>query len=263
MNDKIIFFATGCLIGGLGAGVVLKLHYDKKISETINETIDECSVKFKQAWEENVEANKVKASDLYYCPDNEPKEEKMMDAQGLEHKQTEEGLDYVVDENGKEVETETEDENLDWDCDNFTSPKISEEEAFLKEENYVSKEEMYTTNKPYSISPDEYEEFLQSGYDTVSWTIYNSRNGSKVMANELYELVTVDELKDSVGLDVYNCIGEYEPDTALICNNRLNCIIDVTVDNTNYVDVLKAMPFLNKQTEPIQFDLITQELQKR
>ena len=261
MNNKIIYLATGCLIGGLGAGVVLKLHYDKKISETISETIDECSVKFKQAWDETVKANKVTASDLYYCPDNETKEEKMMDAQDLEHKQTEEGLDYIVDENGKEVEIE--DEDLDWDCDNFTSPKISEEEAFLKEENYVSKEEMYTTNKPYSISPDEYKEFLQSGYDTVSWTIYNSRNGSKVMANELYELVTVDELRDSVGLDVYNCIGEYEPDTALICNNRLKCIIDVTVDNTNYVEYIKAMPFLNKQTEPMQFDLITQELQER
>jgi len=236
----ILAFVTGALLGVSVTGTILKIKYAKDLEREVDSVIESFSaaprVIFKDKKdevEEHVESSTVSgdapklslvndegtdiAQGFYYSPENDadkfkPQVKKYYDVHGNE---------LVVNDDG--VYEEEYEEEL---------PELTEDDAFAYEE-------------PYSISPDEVEPLIEEGYSVLNWTVYQGCDDSKLVADENDELVDHAEIERTIGVGV-ECLGEYEPDIAHICNDRLRCVIELTEDLRNYSDIMKAMPFINQ-----------------
>lgn len=89
-------------------------------------------------------------------------------------------------------------------------------------------EEPMDKEKPYVISPDEYDEL---GYKTHSLIWFND----KVLTDDNYEMV--DNMSETVGTDFMNHFGEYEDDSVFIRNDAKQCDYEILMDSRNYTDV--------------------------
>lgn len=122
-------------------------------------------------------------------------------------------------------------------------PSITEYTAKIADMGYTDysaissnkeEEESEIMDKPYVISPDEYDEF--DDYDTIELTYYSDQ----VLADENDELV--DDVESVVGFDSLNHFGEYEDDSVFVRNDRLKCDYQILLDSRKYSDVIKTMP---------------------
>ena len=215
----LLMFATGALLGASVAATVLHYKYQKDLEREVDSVIEEFSknprVIFKDKKEEDVaavnksfEEARTKSEGFYYSPENE---KKLYDIHGDE---------IFINEDGV-CEEEYEDER----------PPIIEEDVFVYEE-------------PRAVTPEEFAELIEDGYDISYWSLYQGSNGSKLLTDDNDELVDAEQKAATVGNTIK--IGEYEKDVAYICNDRLRCVIEITEDLRNYADVMKAMPYLNQ-----------------
>lgn len=124
-------------------------------------------------------------------------------------------------------------------------PDITEYTSKIKELGYTdyssiskekddTEEESENMDKPYVISPDQYDEY--DDYDTIELTYYSDQ----VLADENDEIV--DDVEDIVGFDSLNRFGEYEDDSVFVRNDRLKCDYQILLDSRKYSDVAKTMP---------------------
>lgn len=226
----LLMFATGALLGASVAATVLRYKYQKDLEREVDSVIEEFSknprVIFKDKKDDvnvdvkakDVEAINQSVSDVaiaagfYYSPENEPKSTgKLINIHGEEIYLNEDGV----------CEEEYEDE----------FPPLTEDDIFVYEE-------------PRAVTPEEFAELIEDGYDISYWSLYQGSNGSKLLTDDNDELVDAEQKAATVGNAIK--IGEYEKDVAYICNDRLRCVIEITEDLRNYADVMKAMPYLNQ-----------------
>ena len=224
----VLAFVTGALLGVSVTGTVLRIKYMKDLEREIDSVIEEFSkqprVIFKDKKDEPVDCGVVdltvdskKSEELgtipgfYYSPENE-KSGKLYNIRGEE---------IIVNEDGVCEEEFDEDE----------LPPLTEEDIFVYEE-------------PRCVSPEEFAALIGDDYDICNWTLYQGSDGSKILTDDNYEMVDLEQRLATVGYAIN--IGEYEEDIAHICNDRLRCVIEITEDLRNYSDVMKAMPYLNQ-----------------
>ena len=152
-----------------------------------------------------------------------------------------------------EVETEEVDEEETVDNDipkvsRFEKPDIHEYAARLKNMNYknyasidtdegvvVKVEEVDDVDRPYVISPEEYDEL--DDYDAVSLTYYE---GDGVLTDDMD--VPVENVDDVVGSDFMRHFGEYEDDSVFIRNDLLKTDYEILADVRKYSDVVNMNP---------------------
>lgn len=103
-----------------------------------------------------------------------------------------------------------------------------------KNKNDNTEEDSQTVDKPYVITPDEFDEY--DDYDTIELTYYSDQ----VLADENNEIV--DDVEDIVGFESLNHFGEYEDDSVFVRNDRLKCDYQILLDSRKYSDVAKSMP---------------------
>lgn len=230
MNNNVqglLMFATGALLGASVVGTLLHYKYQQDLEREVDSVIEEFSksprVIFKDKNEES--KTKEKADDVevvegfYFSPEHE----KPVDRTGAKKLYNIHGDEIYVNEDGV-CEEYFDDEEL---------PPITEEDVFVYEET-----------EPRAVSPEEFAELIEDGYDICYWSLYQGSNDSKILTDDNDELVDNEQRIATVGTTIN--IGEYEKDVAYICNDRLRCVIEITEDLRNYSDVMKAMPYLNQ-----------------
>lgn len=97
----------------------------------------------------------------------------------------------------------------------------------------AEKKEMPMTDRPYTISPDEYGN--QEDYTQISLIYYA---GDEVLADEEDE--AVDDVDDIVGVDFADHFGEYEDDSVFIRNDKRKCDYEILKDNRSFADVCEG-----------------------
>ena len=100
---------------------------------------------------------------------------------------------------------------------------------FKNFEEEIEEEDVDDVEKPYAISPDEFDEF--DDYTTVSLTYYEDG----VLTDDNNEIV--DDIEGTVGKDFARYFGEYEEDAAHIRNDSRKCDYEILRDSRNYSDV--------------------------
>lgn len=100
----------------------------------------------------------------------------------------------------------------------------------------VETEKNVKTERPYIISPDEFDEL--DDYEVISLTYY----ADDVLADDMDELV--EDVDDVVGDDFASHFGEYEEDSVFVRNDRLKADYEILKDERNYSDVRNSNPYL-------------------
>ena len=107
----------------------------------------------------------------------------------------------------------------------------------LKEQGYAGYEEvMEEMGKPYVISPEEFGEMEDEGYETISLIYY----ADKVLTDDDNELV--EDVENTVGTESLTHFGEYEDDSVFVRNDRLKADYEILLDTRNYSDVVNKNP---------------------
>lgn len=107
------------------------------------------------------------------------------------------------------------------------------EQGYSAEEETNTDEEEAAIDRPYVISPEEFDEY---GYDTISLTYY----ADGVLTDDGDE--PIDDIDDIVGLESLNHFGEYEDDSVFVRNDRLKCDYEILLDPRKYYDIIKTEP---------------------
>jgi hypothetical protein len=115
-------------------------------------------------------------------------------------------------------------------------PDIMELAAKVRELGYVrdqdeneEKEENDMRDKPYVISPEDYND---GDYNTESLTYY----ADDVLTDGYDMLLSEDEIEDMVGLDSLNHFGEYEDDSVFVRNDEREIDYEILRDERTYAE---------------------------
>lgn len=92
--------------------------------------------------------------------------------------------------------------------------------------------------RPYVISPDEFDERRDEGYETESLTFY----ADGVLADDTNE--PIDDIDKVVGKDSLTHFGEYEDDSVFVRNEAVKIDFEILLDPRNFEDVVKKGPHL-------------------
>ena len=95
---------------------------------------------------------------------------------------------------------------------------------------------------PYVISPDEFGEKVDEGYECVTLVYY----ADNVLADFLGDLV--EDVDLTVGLDALNHFGDYEDDCVHVRNDELKIDYEVLLDQGRFVDIKREV-YSNKTEE--------------
>lgn len=107
-------------------------------------------------------------------------------------------------------------------------------EELIQESGYATQSEIEEegvddVEKPYVISPDEFNEF--DDYSVISLTYYEDG----VLTDDNNEIV--EDVVGTVGKDFARHFGEYEEDAVHIRNDEKKCDYEILRDSRNYSDV--------------------------
>ena len=138
----------------------------------------------------------------------------------------------------EEVESEPEDEdNEDNEDDQFDRDTESAREELAhicKEQGYdyngISKkegEEEMTENKPYVITPSEFDE---NGYKTKTLFCYND----DVVTDERGKVLSEKSIEKLIGKESLTTFGQYESDSVFVRNDDLKTDYEILADARNY-----------------------------
>lgn len=154
-----------------------------------------------------------------------------------------EEIDSVVETFEKKLEEKSDKPHLKIDAklDPETAKFLAEKQEHIDktfELGYVSeseeKGEPVTMGRPYVISPDEFDELADAGYDTIFLTYY----ADKVLADDMDDIV--DDVDEVVGCNSLNRFGEYENDCVHVRNDERKADYEITLDPRNYYDVVNS-----------------------
>ena len=98
-----------------------------------------------------------------------------------------------------------------------------------KNEEKKEESESMDIDRPYVISPEEFDEF--NDYETISLVYY----ADEVLTDEMGD--PIDDIDALVGLDSLNHFGEYEDDSVFVRNDKLKCDYEILLDPRNYSDI--------------------------
>lgn len=91
------------------------------------------------------------------------------------------------------------------------------------------------TEKPYVISPDDFNEMEESGdYHVIRLNYY----ADGALTDDENDILTDVEIKESVGTECLGHFGDYEEDVVHVCNDKKSCIYEITRDENNYTDII-------------------------
>ena len=185
--SKVLIFVAGC---GIGSVVTWKL-IDKKYAQIAQEEID--SVK---------------------------------DALGYRNERMEEVKSEPEDEEDKDDE----DEQFDRDTESAREElaNICKEQGY--DYNGISKkegEEEMAENKPYVISPEEFDE---NGYKTKTLFYYND----DVVTDERGKVLSENSIEKLIGKESLTTFGQYESDSVFVRNDDLKTDYEILADERNY-----------------------------
>lgn len=119
-------------------------------------------------------------------------------------------------------------------------PEVDICDDLIEDLGYSSvKEEKEDVNveRPYIITPDEFDEF--DDYEAISLLYF----ADGVLTGDNYDVI--DDVDDIVGADSLNHFGEYEDDSVFVRNDRLKSDFEILIDQRKYSDVIKTMPYRN------------------
>jgi hypothetical protein len=151
-----------------------------------------------------------------------------------------EEIDSVVDAYEKKLADKPEKTHLHIDAklDEKTAEFLRERKDHIKKtlelgyvSNFEEKGEPVAMNRPYVISPDEYDE---NGYETISLTYY----ADKILADDMDEVI--EDVDEVVGYDSLNRFGEYEEDCVFVRNDERRVDYEICLDTRNYSDVASS-----------------------
>lgn len=94
-----------------------------------------------------------------------------------------------------------------------------------------------SADRPHVISPEEFGELEDQGFETISLTYY----ADQVLADDDDRVIT--NVDDIVGYDSLTHFGEYEDDSVFVRNERLKCDYEILLDQRTYADVLREQPY--------------------
>ena len=135
----------------------------------------------------------------------------------------------------EEVESEPEDEDDEDDRFDRDTESAREELANIcKEQGYdyngISKkegEEEMAENKPYVISPEEFDE---NGYKTKTLFYYND----DVVTDERGKVLSENSIEKLIGKESLTTFGQYESDSVFVRNDDLKTDYEILADERNY-----------------------------
>lgn len=118
-------------------------------------------------------------------------------------------------------------------------PDLTEYNNKLQEEGYTNysdikteeKGEPMAMDKPYVISPDEFDE---NGYPTISLTYYADGILTDFSDN------VIDNVDELVGEESLTHFGDYEDDSVFVRNDKLKLDIEILLDERNFSDINKS-----------------------
>lgn len=159
-------------------------------------------------------------------------------------KKTQEEIDSVKEVFSKkreaaEAETEpTPDESVYFEkIDEMVADAAEALETYNPDQK-VDKKTMRTKAKqhyrdPYVISPDEFGELEDEGYDTETLSYY----ADGVLTDEMDK--PVEDVEGTVGSESLNHFGDYEDDAVHVRNERLKCDYEILYDFRRFKDVFR------------------------
>lgn len=116
--------------------------------------------------------------------------------------------------------------------------RIIREKAYASPPEDEEETDVVLSDAPYVITPDEFTELY--GYDTISLLYF----ADGILTDDNEEVMSYDDIVDSVGIESLNHFGEYEEDSVYVRNDRLKVDYEICRDLRNYSDVVKAKPYL-------------------
>lgn len=90
------------------------------------------------------------------------------------------------------------------------------------------------SSKPYVISPEQFREHEDEGYDAVSLTYY----ADGILAFD-DDMDVVEDVEATVGVESLSHFGEYEDDSVFIRHDQLKYDAEILLDPRKYSDVIK------------------------
>ena len=114
----------------------------------------------------------------------------------------------------------------------FKPVEIPEAVKYAREKNYIPNiPDVKKLDKPYVISPDEFGELYE--YEKVYLVFF----ADGAVADGEYDILTTEEIENSIGLDSLTHFGEYEDDLVYVRNDMKRCDYEITKDNRNYSEL--------------------------
>jgi hypothetical protein len=134
----------------------------------------------------------------------------------------------------KSEETEKEEEPVAKTEPKWNKPDLTSYSSIVRGNGYSYPERDRSDRKlrPYVISPDEFGDREDDGYDSISLTYY--LDGTLAEGNDIIE--NIDEV---IGLTSLNHFGEYEDDSVFVRNDELKCDYEVLLDQRSFKDAMK------------------------
>lgn len=160
-----------------------------------------------------------------------------------------EEIDAVKEYYANKLKQETPEEDIpeETESEDEVEPVVSEYNNILESEGYYSYDEAQAMRKhigkdnPYIIEPAEYGEF--EDYDTLSLTYY----ADGVLADSSGD--PIDDADDLIGTEALDHIGEFEPDSVHVRNDRRKADIEILLDYSRYSDIKKPSPHVAEDAD--------------
>lgn len=155
-----------------------------------------------------------------------------------------EEIDSVKEIYSKKAETVSEpdpieDEELEKEIEQMAKDKMEEiinKEGYtgysdIKKSSVVKKAEVKDdVEKPYVISPDEFDEL--DDYNTISLTYY----ADKQVVDDVREVV-IENVDEIIGLANLETFGDYEDDSVFVRNDKLKTDYEILLDERTWAEV--------------------------
>lgn len=137
----------------------------------------------------------------------------------------EDGIKSVEEKSEEELEKEA----LDfWKYKSYAERYSSNQDE--KPEQKEKEKEEENVEKPYVISPEEFDEIDE--YEAISLTLY----ADGVLADDQGNVI--DDVEGTVGKDSLNHFGEYEEDSVFVRNDARRCDYEILADALTYEDAM-------------------------
>lgn len=193
--SKLAFITTFAAGAAIGSGLTY-FYVKKKYDQLIQEEIDSVKEAFRLQKELHGDGETEALNKIHEEIENEDLDEEYFEEEDFDYKEEKEYVD--------------------------------EYNEIISEEGYISTEHRAYNNKPYVITPDEFNEL--AGYEAMGMSYYADGK----LADEKGKLVDID---NTIGQNNLRYFGEYEEDVLHVRNPILKTDYEVFLDPRKYSEV--------------------------